>query len=178
MMRIFTLFFVGLCVFTTSVVAQSSLEGKVTEEDTGEPVLFGTVALYKNGVLITGTNTDFDGNYAFSNIDPGTYDVEASIVGFTPQRQSGVVVLAGKAIRLDFKLSSGVLLDLDIEIIEYLVPLIEQDNTTTGGIKTAEQIRNLPTKNIQALAATTAGLSSIDGGAISIRGSRTNATDY
>jgi len=176
-MRIFTLFFVGICVFTTSMVAQSSLEGKVTELDNGEPVIFGTVSLYKNGVLITGTETDFDGNYAFSNIDPGTYDVEASYVGFTAQRQAGVVVLAGKAIKLDFKLSSGVVLD-EIEIVDYKVPLIEQDNTTTGGIKTAEQIRNLPTKDIQALAATTAGLSSIDGGAIAIRGSRTDATNY
>src|SRR5690606_27058360 len=44
--------------------------------------------------------------------------------------------------------------------------------------KTAEQIRNLPTKNINAIAATTAGLSSIDGGNINIRGSRSNATNY
>jgi outer membrane receptor protein involved in Fe transport len=140
-------------------------------------VIFGTVSLYKNGVLITGTETDFDGNYAFSNIDPGTYDVEASYVGFTAQRQTGVVVLAGKATRLEFQLSSGVVLE-EVEIIDYKVPLIEQDNTTTGGVKTAEQIRNLPTKNINALAATTAGLSSIDGGDISIRGSRTDATNY
>ncbi len=65
-----------------------------------------------------------------------------------------------------------------VEVKAYKVPLIEQDNTTQGGIKTAEQIRNLPTKNINAIAATTAGLSSIDGGDINIRGSRSNATDY
>lgn len=176
-MRIFTVLCVCMLFGATAALAQTSLEGKVTEQDNGEPVIFGTVSLYKNGVLITGTETDFDGNYAFSNIDPGTYDVEASYVGFTPQRQVGVVVLAGKAIRLDFQLSSGVVLT-EVEIIDYKVPLIEQDNTTQGGIKTAEQIRNLPTKDINALAATTAGLSSIDGGAISIRGSRTNATNY
>lgn len=176
-MRIFTTFIVCLVLSGASLMAQTSLEGKITEQETGEPVIFGTVSLFRNGVLIGGTETDFDGNYVFSNIDPGTYDVEASYVGFTPQRQVGVVVLAGKAIRLDFKLSSGVLLDV-VEIVDYVVPLIEQDNTTQGGIKTQEQIRNLPTKNINALAATTAGLSSIDGGEIAIRGSRTNATDY
>ena len=159
------------------VSAQSSLEGKVIDGETAEPIIFGNVALYKNGVLITGTETDFDGNYSFSNIDPGTYDVEASYVGYNAQRQVGVVVLAGKTVKLDFELTSGVLLD-EIEIVDYEVPLIEQDNTTTGGVVTSEKIQNLPTKDINALAATTAGISSIDGGAISVRGSRSNATDY
>src|SRR6187402_2192345 len=157
--------------------AQSSLEGKVLDASNGEPLIFANVVLFKNGNLITGTQSDLDGNYVFSSVDPGTYDVEASYTGFPTQRQTGVVVLAGKAIRLDFKLDAGVMLNA-IEIVEYKVPLIEQDNTTQGGIKTAEQIRNLPTKNINAIAATTAGLSSIDGGAINIRGSRTNATNY
>jgi len=172
-----TAFITFTLLSVTFLTAQSSLEGKVIEAESGEPVIFGNVAIYKNGVLITGTETDFDGNYSMSNIDPGTYDVEASYIGFQPQRQTGVVVLAGKAIKLDFQLSTGVLLDV-IEIVEYTVPLIEQDNTTSGGIVTSEKIQNLPLRNINALAATTAGLSSIDGGAISVRGSRSNATDY
>ncbi|HEY3386663.1 MAG TPA: TonB-dependent receptor [Saprospiraceae bacterium] len=157
--------------------AQSSLEGKVTDVATGDALIFANVVLFKNGNLITGTQSDLDGNYVFSSVDPGTYDVEASYTGFPTQRQTGVVILAGKAIRLDFKLDAGVLLQ-GIEVVEYKVPLIEQDNTTQGGIKTAEQIRNLPSKSINAIAATTAGLSSIDGGDINIRGSRTNATNY
>ena len=157
--------------------SQTSLEGKVVDATSGEALIFANVVLYKNGVLVTGTQSDLDGNYVFSSIDPGTYDVEVHYTGYPTQRQTGVVVLAGKAINLDFKLDAGLLLD-QVEIVEYKVPLIEQDNTTQGGVKTAEQIRNLPTKNINAIAATTAGLSSIDGGDINIRGSRSNATDY
>ena len=166
-------------VFAASAIllSQTSLEGNVSDEETGEAILFGNVALYKGGALITGVETDFDGNYSFSNIDPGTYDVEVSYIGYATQRQTNVVVLAGKANRLDFKLGSGVMLD-EVVVKEYKVPLIEIDNTTSGGVVTAEKIRNLPTKDIQALAATTAGLSSNDGGDISIRGSRSNATDY
>ncbi len=157
--------------------SQTSLEGKVTDATSGDAIIFANVVLFKNGNLITGTQTDLDGNYVFSSIDPGTYDIEVSFTGYPSQRQTGVVVLAGKAIRLDFTMDAGVLLK-DIVITEYKVPLIEQDNTTQGGVKTAEQIRNLPTKNINAIAATTAGLSSIDGGDINIRGSRTDATNY
>lgn len=43
---------------------------------------------------------------------------------------------------------------------------------------TAEQIRSLPTKDLNAIAATAAGVSSIDGGGSNIRGGRSSATVY
>lgn len=176
-MKRILLFFVLSCVSMTGILAQTSLEGKVTDATSGEAILFGTVALYKNDVLITGVETDLDGNYFFSDIDPGTYDIEASYIGYTPQRQVDVIVKAGRTNRLDFAISEGVLMDA-VEIVEYKVPLIEIDNTTSGATVTAEAIRSLPTKSINAIAATTAGISSTDGGAISIRGSRSDATVY
>jgi len=162
----------------TSVAAQTALAGKVVD-DTGEPVFFGNVALYKQGVLIRGGETDLDGNYVIGNLDPGTYDVEFSYTGAQSKKYEGVVIFGGKTNKLDAELASGVLLDLDVEVIAYEVPLVEQDNTTQGGTVTSEQIRQLPTRNINAIAALTAGASSADeGDAISIRGSRSNATDY
>ncbi len=174
--------FLLLCFFivtTASVVAQTSLTGKVTNEANGEAIPFSNVVLYKNGVFITGTETDIDGNYNFTSIDPGTYDLEVSFIGLQTQRLVDIQVLAGKANRADVQMTEGgVVLD-EVVVREYKVPLVEQDNTTSGGVLTSEQIRNLPTRNINALAATTAGLSSADeGGAITIRGSRSDATDY
>jgi outer membrane receptor protein involved in Fe transport len=174
LLLIFTLLLIG-----SSAMAQTSLQGKVTDAETREPIIFGSIALYRGGVLMTGTETDFDGNYNFANIDPGTYDVEASYVGYAKQRTTGVLISAGRANKLDIVLSTeGIALDV-VVVTEYKVPLIEQDNTTSGQVITSEQIRNLPTRNINALAALTAGLASADeGGAIAIRGSRTDATDY
>jgi len=168
-----------LCMFlSTIILGQTQLQGKVTEDATGEPVLFGTVALYKGGVLITGTETDFDGNYFFSDIDPGTYDVEVSYVGLQKQRITGVVAKAGKVTPLNFKMKEeGELIDV-IEVVGYKVPLIEMDNTTSGATLTAENIEALPTKAISAIAATTAGVSVSQNGAISVRGARTDATFY
>ena len=152
------------------------LEGKVLDASSGEALIFANVVLFKNGNLITGAQTDLDGNYVFSSLDPDLW-CGSQLYWLSTTRQTNVVLYAGKAIRLDFKLDMGIKLN-DVIIVDYKVPLIEQDNTTQGGIKTAEQIRNLPTKNINAIAATTAGLSSIDGGDINVRGSRSNATDY
>ena len=165
-------------IFATFAFAQTSLQGKLTDLDSGEPILFATVAIYKNGVLVTGTETDFDGNYNFNNIDPGTYDVETSYTGYQPAKVTGVVVLAGKVNKLDFKMTSGLTLD-EVVVTEYKVPLIEQDNTTQGGIVTGEQIQNLPTRSLAGIITQTAGVSSADeGDALSFRGARTNSNVY
>src|SRR5690606_1625467 len=174
-MRILLFF---MLVFVPSLVlSQTSIEGKISDQESGEPIIYGTVALYKNGVLITGTETDDNGNYAISNIDPGTYDINASYVGYQAKTVEGVILLAGKNTRVDIEISSGTVLD-QVVIVEYTVPLVDQDNTTTGGIVTGEQIRNLPMKNINSPAATASGVSSYGGESVAIRGYRTNASDY
>lgn len=163
----------------SGLIAQTTIEGKVTDTKSGEAILFGTIALYRGGVLITGTETDMEGNYFISDIQPGTYDMEASYVGYASQRQTGIIIKAGRTNRVNFQLSDdAVLLDLGVEIKAYKVPLIEIDNTTQGATVTAEKIRALPTKQVNAIAATSAGISSQDGGAISVRGSRSNETVY
>lgn len=179
MMRFLLLFFcLGLCLFA-SAQTSTSLAGKVTDEESGVPVTFANVVLYKNGVLNTGTETDENGNYLFSNIDPGTYDIQVSFTGFQTQRLRDIRVFAGKTNKADVKLSTNPNLLTEVVVTDYKVPLIQQDNTTSGGVITSEQIRNLPTRNINAIAATTAGASAADeGDAITIRGSRSNATDY
>lgn len=158
------------------IYAQTTLEGTVTDADTGEGIIIGTVALYKNDVLVTGTETDFDGNFFFSDMDPGTYDIEVSYVGYQTQKLQGIIVNAGKVNRVDVKLTAGELMET-IEIVDYKAPLIEIDNTTTGATVTAEKIRSLPIKNVNAIAATSAGVATTNGG-LAIRGSRPNATVY
>ena len=170
-----------LLLFTTvTIFAQTALKGTVTDEDTGEPLPFASVQLLKNGAYYQGAQTDFDGNYRFSNIDPGTYELQVDYTGYPPKKLTGVVVLQGKTNDVDIVSSNsgGVNLE-EIVVIAYEVPLVEQDNTTQGQTITAEEIRNLPTRNINQIASTVAGATSSDEGeAINIRGSRSNATDY
>ncbi|MCF8244847.1 MAG: TonB-dependent receptor [Saprospiraceae bacterium] len=168
----FTFLLTGLVAF-----GQTRLEGTVTDAETGEPVIFATVALYRDGVLKTGTETDFEGYYSLSEIDAGTYDVEFSYTGYTPSRVTGMIINSGKVNKLDTKLSSGV--QLVEVVVKYERPLIVQDGTTQGGILSSEQIKALPTRDVNALASFTAGVSSADeGGALNIRGSRSNGTNY
>jgi len=67
----------------------------------------------------------------------------------------------------------------EVVVRAYKEPTMEMDNTTMGKTVSVEEIRSLPTKDISAIAATSAGLSTSDGDEnISIRGSRGNATNY
>lgn len=169
----------ALSLWGLVAAAQTSLQGKITEEETGEPLIGAYIVLNKNGVFVTGTSTDIDGNFNIPNVDPGTYDVEVSYTGFQRKQITGIRVLAGKANRVDATLSSEAVTMEAVEVVDYKVPLVEQDNTTQGAVITSENIRNLPTRNINAIAATTAGIAQSDeGGALAIRGSRTDATDY
>ena len=161
----------------TAMLAQGvTLTGKVVDEK-GEPLPFATIAVIKNGIPKTGGTSDIDGAFRINNIDPGSYDVECSMVGMTPQRVTGVKLTSG-LIPLDFKMvENGKLLEA-FQVVSYKVPLIKQDQTSQGAVITAEQIRDLPTRDITAIAAISAGVSRSSSGELNFRGSRTNGTNY
>ncbi|MEM6396703.1 MAG: TonB-dependent receptor [Bacteroidota bacterium] len=166
--------------FITSLTlsAQTALSGQVTDADGGDPLIAATVAIYKDGNLEAGNITDIDGNFYFANIDAGVYAVEVTYTGYQTQRLEGVQVNVGEVNKIDVALGQGVNLDV-VEVIEYLEPLVKQDETTRGDIVTSTEIRQLPTRSINALAATGAGVASADEGrGLNIRGARENATFY
>ncbi|HMX40508.1 MAG TPA: carboxypeptidase regulatory-like domain-containing protein, partial [Saprospiraceae bacterium] len=158
------------------VLAQTILTGKVIDESTKEDLIGASVKITKGGEVVKGAATDFNGSYRIA-LDPGKYDVEVTYTGYTTSRVTGVQVLSNTINYQNFEMSSGTVLDV-VEIKTYKVPLIKQDETSTGQAITSEQIKNLPTRSVQQIVATTAGTTSIDGGDVSIKGSRSNATNY
>jgi outer membrane receptor for ferrienterochelin and colicin len=159
-----------------AMLAQSTvLTGKVSDEK-GEALIGATVKVLKGTDFVKGTITDFNGDYRIQ-IDPGKYDLEISYTGYSTSRQTGVQVLSGKLNPLDITMSSNTVLN-EVVVSTYRAPLIEQDKTQGGQTLTSDQIKNLPTRSVNAIVATTAGTTSIDGGEINIKGSRSNGTNY
>ncbi len=66
-----------------------SLKGKITDKKSGEPLPFVNIVVESSGTQVTGGATDFDGDYFIKPIDPGTYDVVVSYVGYQPYKQTG-----------------------------------------------------------------------------------------
>ncbi|MBL7818811.1 MAG: carboxypeptidase regulatory-like domain-containing protein [Saprospiraceae bacterium] len=165
------LIFSGLTAY-----AQVTLSGKVTDEK-GEPMVGAIVAILKNGVAKTGAQTDIDGLFRITNLDPGKYDVECKMLGYTDQRSTGVQLTTG-IINLDFKMvENGKVLDAVI-VREYKIPIVKVDQTTQGQQFTSDQIAKMPLKDVNAIVATSAGVSSQQGETPSIKGSRSSGTDY
>ena len=167
-----------LLTSSLGLLAQQTIFGTVTDEF-GDPVIGGNVAVYKGTDLIAGTQTDFDGNYRI-NVDPGTYDVEFSYVGYTPRRTTNFNVLVGQENKLDeqFEDDGGIVLETAI-VKAYKVDPMKVDETSQGIILTSDDVKQLGTRNINAIASLSAGASAADeGDNISIRGGRDDATQY
>lgn len=125
------------------LTAQSALRGKLFDSETKEPILFGTVALIENEKIIKGVETDLDGNFYFSDITPGVYALTASYVGYTPSTTKNVRVLSNQTTRIELTVTEGILFD-GPGCVSYDYPLFEFDNTSSGAIFVARDIKNMP----------------------------------
>jgi len=75
------LFLLSFSIFSQEL---SSIEGKVVDEN-NLPLIGATVLIKETGI---GTITDLDGNYKLIGIETGTYLLEISYTGFSPQEIS------------------------------------------------------------------------------------------
>ncbi len=172
------LFPLVVCFFVfTNLSSQTVLKFSVTDIKK-ESLIGATIKVMKDTNIIRGTLTDFDGKGSLQ-LDPGTYDIEVSYTGYQTNRINGVQVLAGKINELNIEMYDNNVLNVETNT-GFKVPLIERDKTkvSSGQRLTPEQIKNLPTRYVNGIIASTAGSSSTDGGTISIKGARSNATNY
>lgn len=161
----------------TMAQAQGRLKGKITDE-TGEGVPFANVIVEKGGTQVGGASTDFDGNYDINPIPPGTYTLKASCVGYNAFALNGLVIPANKITFYNIKMQSGSISLDEVVVVDYAIPLISADNTTSGASITAEEISKLPNRSAEGVASSVGGVFSQDGEVGSIRGSREGAVYY
>ncbi len=156
-----------------------SIKGKVIDKATNEPLPFANVVVELNGSQAGGGVTDFDGNFNIKPLQPGKYSLKASFVGYTAAEVTGIIVSADKITFQDIMLTPGGVDITAVEVSEYKNPIIDKGNPSTQTTITQEQIQSAPTRDVRAVASTTAGVYQEDEGeAVNVRGSRSNATDY
>lgn len=169
-----------LAIVFTAFAQNGEISGKVNDEN-GEGVPVANVVLVDAKGIPTGqgTTTDFDGNFSIKPITPGKYNVQISYVGYATVIQQGVIVNADKPTWLTIKMkASDAMLDA-VEIVEYKNPLIDPGKTSSQNTVTAEEIANMPTRNVTDIAATTAGAFQTDQGkGLNIKGGRDGGTQY
>lgn len=166
-------------ILTTSLymfAQQGALQGKVIDKKTKEAIPFANIILVNKGTQVGGTTSDFNGNYQIKPIPPGKYDLKASYVGYKTVLIKGINIASDQIRFYNIEMTSTTETLKTVEVIDYKVPLISKDQTSSGASVTAEEVARMPRRNASAVATTVGGVFSADGERGSVRGARTNAT--
>lgn len=137
----------GVLLLLTSVPAfagtTGTLSGRVLDGD-GKPVVAATV-------LVVGTRmgayTDAEGRYLILNVQPGTYELKASRLGFNTVTVSNVIVSADNTTRQDFKLGDTALSTQEVVIVAERPP-VDISVTSSQVTLTTEEIEDLPVQSL------------------------------
>src|SRR5665647_933343 len=145
------------------------LTGKVTDATTNE-------ALIGTNIVVVGTNmgaaADVQGNYFILNIPPGTYQVKATQIGYSPTTIQNVKISVDQTTRIDIKLGEQVV-ELQNIVVTSTRGFVQKDLTSTEEKISGDQISMLPVEDVQSVVNLQAGV--VDG---HFRGGRIGEVKY
>src|ERR1044072_4043334 len=178
--------YVVLAILLASVTVGSAqsgagINGKVIDKTTREGIPFAVVTVSLNGVNAGGTTTDLNGEFQIKPLSAGIYVMKIQYTGYQPVEYKGVIV---KDLNITYFDNPSIEMNptstqlTEAVIVDYKEPLIDP-GTKSGGTVTREEFLAMPSKNINSVAATTAGVyQSDEGKVLNMRGQRDNGTAY
>ena len=176
--KIYAALLVAITAGNFAFAQTGALKGKVADDANSEGVSFANIQLEESGTPIAKTVADIDGNFTIKPIPPGKYDLKIAAVGYQTQVIRGVIIGGDKTTYQELKVKTTAQEITTFEFVEYTEPLIDPE-TKSGGTVTREEFQAMPSKNINSVAATTAGVFQQDeGSALNVRGARSDGTDY
>lgn len=94
----------SICLLQASAQNTGTLTGSVKDKLTQEALIGVTIRI--DGANLGG-QTDVEGNFRIAGIRPGSYNIEASYLGYVTQTKYNVVITTGNANQLNFELEPG-----------------------------------------------------------------------
>lgn len=169
-----TFFLILLALFLASAVSgQGLIRGKVSDLQTGEPLIAANVLVQGTAI---GSATDANGVYHLRNLEPGTYTLRASYIGYQSITISNVRVSTDLTTEIDFGLPPE---GIEVGTVEIVAdkPLVVKDNTNKVRITTSEDIEALPVRGVNNIIGLSAGVVLQDNN-VFIRGGRLDEVGY
>lgn len=173
---LFFLLFIALAFSASAVFAGSTgkIAGKVVDKSTGETLPGANVVI--EGTTL-GAVTDPDGNYFIINVPPGSYTVNASMVGYHKATQTNVRVFIDLTTTVNFSGEFG-LVEETIQLAEITVvaelPVVQPDISANVANISAQDVESLPLTSVNEVVQLEAGVLASANGDLSIRGSELN----
>jgi len=147
----------GLFFGTEAQAQQGTIRGVVTDSTTGGPLPGVNVVLVGEQ---RGTSTDADGSFTITNVEPGTYTVRATFIGYADETVDGVQVEPSETVSLDLTLRPTQL-GLD-EVTVTALGVEEEQRALTSAQQTVETANIAKAREVnvsQSLSGRVAGLS-------------------
>ncbi|MCU7514389.1 MAG: TonB-dependent receptor, partial [Ignavibacteria bacterium] len=168
-----TMFCMLLPAFLLAQTTTGRIKGKVTDRQTGEPLVGANVQVVGT---TSGAATDVNGDYEIRNLQPAVYSLKASFIGYTAITLNNVRVNAGLTTEGNIPLPAEGVTVGTVEVTA-VRPLINKSNTNAVRITTSEDIQALPVRGVNNILSLTAGVT-IQNNAVFIRGGRLDEVGY
>ena len=174
-----TLIAIAFVSFGFSQPGTGTLKGKIIDKSTGEELPFVNLVLLQNGTQKAGASSDINGKFTISSLQPGTYTLKVSYVGYKKFQVNDLLIKSNNITFQDIPLESGDVTLEEFTVIDYEVPLIDKDGGSSGGTMTKDEIAKMPGRSGASIAAQVGGVQTDGNGSItSVRGSRSASTVY
>ena len=151
------------------------IAGRVLDRGTNEPLVAVDVYIEALGV---GGATDMEGYYFILNVPPGSYEIEASMIGYRVEIKKSVAVFADRTTHVDFRLDPTVI-ELETPVVVVATkPVIEIDMTSKETRITREQFDITPVEKPSEALALQGGVTTDAAGNLHVRGGRSGELAY
>jgi len=164
-----------LLLFTIQLAAQNTgnLEGRVTDSESGEPLIGATVVIVGT---YNGVSTDLDGRFYFENIKSGDYSIKFTYIGYTEKVFNGISIKAGETKKLEATMSPS---SQDLETVEVVGErnLVNLESAKSEVTLSQDEISKMNVRDVQEIASMQTGINKTPDG-LQIRGARVYETKY
>jgi len=132
--------------FLITGLAQSTIKGTLTDEETGKGISFANISIDQN----KGTVSDESGKFTFENIKAGDYVLQISYVGYESLRRK-INIKENEILELQIKLKSANITAEDVVITATKTENYIKDIPTRINLISPRQIEAIPAQTTDEL---------------------------
>ncbi len=155
--------------------ATGQIKGQIVDKKNGQPLIGATVLLAGTN---RGANTDVDGKYQILRVEPGTYKLKITQIGYQEIEVTNVVVKTDLTVEVNQKLSEKTEALEDKIVVEATIDIIDKFTANSQTVITRETIEQKPVQTVDELMEQVAGVITNNKGEIFIRGGRSNEVSF
>jgi len=162
-------------VLFVALSATAGTTGKIAgrvSDDSGNPLIGATVMVVGTSY---GAMTDANGEYFIINLQPGTYNLQASMVGMNSQTYEGVTVTVDQTTPVNFNLSTGAVGSTTVQVTGSRDQALFNASETFRVVG-RDEIRTMPVAGIADVINRQAGAT--NRGGLHVRGGRSGEVVY